>query len=197
MIQQTKTILRLICLAGVISGCASTETVEPMLDERTGITWFALGEPIAMAHGTPNLSTAARKYMYVRPVEMNNMGTRQDFLWLGMGTTLDSVLVDGDDDVPRVLLLEVDGTPFELPVSQWDTAMPYAAPAPLTRSLKARVTLDQIVKISGAETVRALIVMEDGTTEPYEHWNGLWSAWTEFRDAVDPFGAMSSRVVRN
>lgn len=197
MIQRMRMILPLICVAGVVSGCAGTETVEPTLDERTGVTWFSLGEPIAMAHDTPDLSTAARKYMYVGPVEMNTMGTRQDFLWLGLGSTLDSALIGGDAGVPRVLLLEVDGTPFELPVVDWDTAVPYAAPAPLTRSLKARVTLDQIVKISGAETVRALLVMEDGTTEHYEHWNGLWSAWAEFRDAVDPFGAMSSRVVRN
>lgn len=196
MIQRTRIVFSLLCMAGIVSGCASTDQVEPTLDERTGITWFALPKPVAMAHGTPAISTSARKYMYVGPVEMNRMGTRQDYLWLGMGTTLDEAATTGASD-PSVLLLEVDGTPFELPLSDWDTAVPYVAAAPITRSLKARVTLDQIVRIAGAESVRALMVMQDGTTEPYEHWNGMWSTWTEFRNAVDPFGAMSGPLVRN
>ena len=197
MNQRMRTILPAICLVGLVSGCASTDPIEPTLDQRTGISWFALSEPIAMAHGMPAVSTAARKYMYVGPVEMNRMGTRQDYLWLGMGSTLERVRVDAEQGVPAVLLLDVDGTPFELSLSDWDAEIPYAAPAPITRSLKARVTLDQIVKIAGAKHVQALMVMEDGKTESYEHWNGVWAAWTEFRTAVDPFGAMSGPVVRN
>lgn len=196
MIHRIRTVLPLVCAAGIVSGCASTKSIEPTLDERTGITWFALPEPIAMAHGTPAISTSARKYMYLGPVEMNVMGKRQDYLWLGMGSTLESVILAGDSE-PNVLLLEVDGIPFELPLTQWDAAVPYAAPAPITRSLKARVTLDQIVRIAAASDVRALMVMPDGKSEPYEHWNGVWSAWTDFRNAVDPFGAISGSVVSN
>lgn len=196
MFQRTRALFSLVCMVGIVSACASTDPIEPTLDERTGVTWFALPKPVAMAHGMPGISTSARKYMYVGPVEMNRMGTRQDYLWLGMGTTLDETVGQGKSE-PSVLLLEVDGTPFELPLSEWDTAVPYVAAAPITRSLKARVTLDQIVRIAGATKVRALMVMQDGTTEPYEHWNGMWSAWTEFRNAVDPFGAMSGPVVRN
>jgi hypothetical protein len=196
MIRRIRTVLPLACSLAVLCGCASTTSVEPTLDERTGITWFALPEPIAMAHDTRAISTSARKYMYLGPVEMNVMGKRQDYLWLGMGSTLESVIL-ADDTQPNVLLLEVDGIPFELPLSEWDAATPYAAPAPITRSMKARVTLDQIVRIASASDVRAMMVMPDGKAEPYEHWNGVWSAWTDFRNAVDPFGAISGSVVSN
>lgn len=195
MNQPARSLSTLLGIA-LVCGCARIDRVESTLDMRTGITWSALEQPVAMAHDMPALSTAARKYMYLGPVEMNDMGARQNFLWLGMGATLERVIIDGDP-VPQALLLEVDGTPFELPLTEWDSDIPYSAPAPIRRSLKARVTLDQIVRIASATSVRAVVVLPDGSTEPYEHWNGMWSGWTEFRDAVDPFGATSGPLVRN
>ncbi|MGD8325240.1 MAG: hypothetical protein PVF50_12820, partial [Gammaproteobacteria bacterium] len=66
----------------LLGACASTQSLAPRFDERTGVTWTALNEPVAMAHANRQLSTAARDYVYIGPIEMNERGTREEFLWL-------------------------------------------------------------------------------------------------------------------
>ena len=181
----------------LLNACASTQSLEPRLDEMTGVTWTTLSEPVAMAHSTPQLSTAARDYLYVGPIEMNERGTREEFLWFGLATTVPGALSDDLASIPQSLVLEVDGLAFELPVSEWDEAVPYETPATVTHSVTARVSLDQIGLIAGAQRVRVELHNEDGSSVAYEHWNGEWIDWVAFRDAMDPAAALTRAVARN
>jgi hypothetical protein len=173
--------------ATLLGACANIEPVETAFDEHTGLTWSSLRTPVTMARRAPEISTAARNYMYLGPVEMNERGTRLAYLWLGMATTIDGPYRTQDTSVvPQRLLLEVDDLAFELPVTAWSGSAPYETPAPVTQSLQARISLDQIVHVAHAEQVRATLVMANGTTVAYEYWGGPWESWLEFRDAVDP-----------
>jgi hypothetical protein len=181
----------------LLGACASTQSLAPRFDERTGVTWTALNEPVAMAHANRQLSTAARDYVYIGPIEMNERGTREEFLWLGLASTVPDVFTQDLASLPESLILDVDGLVFELPVAQWNDASPYETPATVTHSVLARVSLDQIGLIAGAARVSIELHNEDGSSVEYEHWNGEWIDWVEFRDAVDPAAAMTRSVARN
>lgn len=181
----------------LMSACASTQSLQPHLDEQTGVTWTTLSEPVAMAHATPQLSTAARDYLYVGPMEMNERGTREEFLWFGLATTVPGVFSADLASAPESLVLDVDGLTFELPVVQWNDPVPYETPATVTHSVTARVSLDQIGLIAGADYVSVELHNEDGSSVEYEHWNGAWIDWVDFRDAMDPGAALTRSVARN
>lgn len=181
----------------ILSGCAATQSLEPRFDNSTGVTWTTLSDPIALAHANPQLSTAARDYLYVGPIEMNERGTREDFLWFGLATTVPDVFSADFASMPKSLVLEVDGLTFELPVLEWEEPLPYETPATVTHSVAARVSLDQIGLIAGAQDVSVELLHEDGSTVAYEHWNGAWIDWVDFRDAMDPAAALTRSVARN
>ena len=180
-----------------LSGCASTQSLAPRFDERTGVTWTALSEPVAMAHAKPQHSTAARDYLYVGPLEMNERGTRQEYLWFGLATTVPNAFSADLPSLPNSLLLEIDSLVFELPIVAWNEASPYETPATVTHSMTARVSLDQIGLIAGAEDVRVELHNDDGSKTAYAHWDGAWIDWVEFRDAVDPNAGLVRSVARN
>lgn len=181
----------------VLNACATSQSLEPRFDDQTGVTWTTLSEPVAMAHANPQLSTAARDYLYVGPIEMNERGTREDFLWFGLATTVPDVFTADLASMPESLVLQVDGLNFEIPVVQWDEPAPYETPATVTHSVTARISLDQIGLIAGAEHVSVELHHEDGSSVAYEHWNGEWIDWVEFRDAMDPGAALTRSVARN
>lgn len=181
----------------ILGGCAATQSLEPRFDNSTGVTWTTLSDPIALAHANPQLSTAARDYLYVGPIEMNERGTREDFLWFGLATTVPDVFSADFASMPKSLVLEVDGLTFELPVLEWEEPLPYETPATVTHSVAARVSLDQIGLIAGAQDVSVELLHEDGSTVAYEHWNGAWIDWVDFRDAMDPAAALTRSVARN
>jgi hypothetical protein len=171
----------------LLGACANMDPIETAFDEHTGLTWSSLRTPVTLARRAPEISTAARNYMYVGPIEMNERGARMAYLWLGVATTIDGTYQPQDASiVPQRLLLEVDDLAFELPVTAWSGSPPYETPAPVIQSLRARISLDQIVHVAHAEQVRATLVMANGTTVAYEYWGGPWDSWLEFRDAVDP-----------
>ena len=181
----------------VLGACTSTQSLSPRFDEATGVTWTALNKPIALAHATPELSTAARDYLYVGPLEMNERGTRAQFLWFGLATTVPNAFADDLPSLPESLLIDIDGLVFELPVEAWDEPAPYETPATVTHSVTSRVSLDQIGLIAGSRDVRVELHNTDGTRVTYDHWNGAWIDWVEFRDAVDPDAGLTRSLARN
>jgi hypothetical protein len=186
-------IVRLLDLAGValsLIACSSIEPIGTTLDTSTGLTWSSLRTPVTMARRAPEISTAARDYLYMGPVEMNERGARRAYLWLGVATTLDGKLRSlGEAGTPQRMLLEADELAFELPVAAWQGAAPYDAAAPVAQALRARISLDQIVHVAQAERVRATLVMADGSTTAFDYWGGSWQSWLRFSAAVDPLAA--------
>lgn len=181
----------------LLGACSTAPSLEPSFDERTGVTWTALNEPIAMAHAVPHLTTAARDYLYVGPLERNEQGTREEFLWLGLATTAPRTFASDLPSLPDSLYLDVDGLMFELPLEEWEEPLPYDTPATVTHSVTARVSLDQLGLMVGAQDVTIELHLEDGTRVRYDHWSGEWIDWAEFYDAVVPDAAVARSVARN
>ena len=170
---------------GLLAACQSSP-VRQSLDARSGVTWTAGREPVVFARTEPRFSRSARDYLYLGPVEINERGTREYFLWVALASTLDRDYLDAAGIVPDRLYLVVAGEPFALELAPWAERVPALAgmriysPSvePRTR-LAARVTLDQLERFSGAEPEAVRIGVAEGATVEYFHWRD-WSGWPGF-----------------
>ncbi len=165
-----------------LAGCASRAPLRSHLDE-IGRTWASMEAPIALARPAPRFSHAARDYLYLAPVEANDAGKRKQYLWVGLGTTVDRRWPWAAPPDAATLLLVLDGTPLVLPLEDWDAqqgAALYRPPAPIHTMRRASVTLDEVARIAAATTIEALVVARDGSVASYELWSGHWSDWAAF-----------------
>jgi hypothetical protein len=86
------------------------------------------------------------------------------------------------------LVLVLDGQPIALPLSPWDAdvgTQPQETPAPVYQMQRASVSLDQLERFAGAQSIEMQLVAADGATSSYELWDGAWSDWEEFIAAID------------
>ncbi len=165
-----------------LAGCASRAPLHSQLDE-IGRTWVSMEAPVALARPAPRFSHAARDYLYLAPVEANDAGKRKQYLWVGLGTTVDRRWPWAAPADAATLLLTLDGTPLVLPLEDWDAqqgAALYRPPAPVHTVRRASVTLDEVARIAAATTIDALVVARDGSVASYELWSGHWSDWSAF-----------------
>lgn len=177
------------CCIALLSAAASyscTTTAVPLesrLDLNSGVTVQTLETPIVLARPIPRLATSARDYAYLGPVEINRMGTREYFLWIGMGSTLDRSFVGEPRPTATTLHLMLDGEPMPLPLSAWhqdiDTP-PYAVGTPVHEHLHTRVSLDQLRRIARAGSIDVHIAAADMTTDRYRLWDGRWGEFAKF-----------------
>ena len=162
------------------AGCATREPFNSRLDAATGLTVVALHEPVTVARAADRLTVAGRDYAYLGPVEINRMGQREHYLWLGMASTVDRALVGETPPRATELILIVDGVPMRFPLSTWSPQLdtpPYAMIAPVYDSLAGRASLDQINRIAAAESLEVHIVMDVGKSAAYRWWDGSWLEW--------------------
>lgn len=177
-----------IAHALLLTACATTsDPLESHLDMSSGLTVANLQQVIVLAHPVPRRTTAARDYAYLGPVEINRMGQREHYLWVGMASTLDRRFFSEERPTPTMLQLLIDGRPMTLPLTAWDDAMaapPYTVSAPVQAHLRARVSLDQLRRIAKAASVEVHIVARPTASDRYELWGGRWSELAAFATAV-------------
>jgi len=177
-----------------LAGCANQPSLRSHLDE-AGRTWLSADAPVALSRPAPRFSRAARDYLYLAPVEANNAGTRRQYLWVGLGTTVDRRWPWAAPPEAQTLLLVLDGTPLTLPLEPWDAQQAeglYRPKAPTYAVRRASVSLDELARIAAAASVEAQVVRSDGAVDTYELWSGGWSDWSAFVAGVAgerPLGA--------
>jgi hypothetical protein len=179
--------LLVLALVVITAGCASDEPLRSTLDDK-GLTWVSMDRTVTLARPVPRFSAAARDYIYIAPVEANDMGTRSHYLWIGLGTTVDRAWGRAAPNAAVTLVLLLDGKPVALPLSSWDAdlnAALYDTPAPVYQVQRARVTLDQLERIATAQSIDVQVVADDGSVAGYELWDGAWSDWHAFLTAVE------------
>jgi hypothetical protein len=178
----------LVCLIG---GCQAGD-IRERLDTRSGLT--IVTEPAAMtfARTETQFSRSARDYVYVGPVEVNERGTRQYFLWVGVSSTIDRAFLGTSAGSSRVLYIDLDGVPIEFPLELWAVRVPgladfdfYEPPVEPRLALAARVTRDQLALISRSGLDSLAIEEEDGTVRDYVLWDGA-VPWPGFAAATGP-----------
>ena len=182
--------------ASTLCGCASTVApVESRLDMNTGVTVQTLDQAIVLARPIPRLATSARDYAYLGPVEINRMGTREYYLWIGIGSTLDRSFAGEPRPTATTLHLMLDGEPMPLPLSAWHEeidAPPYAVGTPGHEHLRTRVSLDQLRRIGRAGSIDVRIGGAGATTGRYRIWHGGWDEFANFTNEVAASPSMPS-----
>ncbi|MBT8077697.1 MAG: hypothetical protein KJO31_03930 [Gammaproteobacteria bacterium] len=164
-----------------LGGCAAHEaSVRSRLDS-SGFTVETMGDPIVLSLPAPRLAASARDYAYLGPVEINHMGEREHYLWLGLASTVDRQFESVTPDTVDTMVLLVDGQPMILPLDNWVTSLdqlPYDTIAPLYATLAARASFDQIQRIASAESVEVHVITHDGSVERYRMWQGDFPSWS-------------------
>jgi hypothetical protein len=101
----------------LMAACATTTPTEVRedLDERTGVTVTSMQAPLEFYSAIPELGLQAASFAYLAPLEVNNMGKRETYVWL-------SVLRAEDERAdpaqappePPILRIMLDGEGLEL-----------------------------------------------------------------------------------
>ena len=167
-------------IGGMLSGCASNTLLTSRLDSN-GLTVVSLDDPIVQACAVRQLSSSARDYAYLGPVEINRMGKRDYFVWIGLASTIDRKLVAMSPAKVTELTLLVDGWPMTLLLADWNAGLdqsPYHTTAPLYATYAARISLDQIRRVANAGSVQVWLKTASGAIRRYMAWEGEWSSWS-------------------
>lgn len=177
----------------VLGGCAATsqqDNTHEYLDQSTGITVTALAHPIIFFHEQPAVAANARDYLYVGPVEMNQMGKRAYYLWFGQWSSIDRALAGEKNDIEiKEIVLLLDGMPMELndTLAPYDKSRiikpPYRTPVTSLRDSYIRVSRDQLNKIGTADHV-SVRIGQGNNADTYQLWSGNLKA----------FGAITNNV---
>jgi hypothetical protein len=179
----------LIAFAFIMSACGAIQgqrssDVSSRLDTDTGVTYVTLDRALGFAASQPQLTTSARDYVYVGPVEINRMGSREHFLWVGVATTIDrnlaGVTLPGTEAISFVL----DGEPMILSLQDWSatgrSSAPYDPPAPVLEHLGVAVSIDQIALITQAKTLELRLHLDNERVRRFKLWGGKREDWQSF-----------------
>lgn len=166
----------------VLAGCAAETPRASRLDS-SGVT--VVTEPAAVVFANPvrTVATGARDYAYLGPVEINRMGHRQYYFWIGLASTIDQDYVQREPLAADTLVLIVNGEPMLLPLSEWQANLdipPYESSAPVYATFAADTSISQIHRIADAEFVELYLIEGDELDARYLPWDRLWTAWRSF-----------------
>jgi hypothetical protein len=171
-----------LLLIVTLSSCARTPLENSRLDS-SGVTVVTLGQSLVLSHSLPTIAAGVRDYVYIGPVEINNMGNREYYLWLSLASTIDREFLGLSPADASELILLVDDEPMQFPVARWRTeldAPPYISSTPVYATLEAKTTLDQIHRIAAAETVELHLIADTAGGSLYRYWDGDWADWQKF-----------------
>lgn len=172
----------------MVTGCAAREPLNSWFDTDSALTYSALHEPLVLARPVNRVTVAGRDYAYLGPIDINRMGRRDYYLWIGMASTVDRALLDEARPQAANLVLIVDGVPMDFPLAPWNSgleALPYPVTTPVYEAFVARASLDQIKRIAAAESVGVQFALDDGHASTYDLWSGNWLDWSSFTDRVE------------
>ena len=171
--------LRLYCAAlalALLTSCAGNDTaVLQRLDPETGVTIKRASAPLVMFRDMSANSAFGRDYVYVGPIQVNNMGQREYFLWLGIWGSSDSGERGRKMDDFEAIVLYADGEPLSLEVKGWTPGSigvsedVYVKPVASALDGYYRVTVDQMRLIAESRDLE----LRAGATRPqrYVPWD--------------------------
>jgi len=187
--QLPRFLARAILLLGalaVLVACQAHRALNERLDEATGLTLTSEPQPVVYARTESRYSRSARDYVYIGPIEVNRQGTREYYLWVGVGTTLDRGYLAPEPQMPETLYVVAQGEPMELGLHRWDAetldvghVRVYRTEVRLRREFAARVTLNQLALLANASLESILLGDGDGRTRAYYRWRP-GQGWSDF-----------------
>jgi len=168
----------LLCISiALAGGCQSTGSVIERLDESSGLTFVTDPALAVYARTETRLSRSARDYIYLGPVEVNERGQREYYLWVGIASTIDRDFLAGESSIPDVLYIDLEGAPVEFELMPWEQRLPrldgkrvYDPTVSPGRIMAARVARDQIQLISDGRPDAVRVARTGEPTVDYFLW---------------------------
>ena len=149
-----------LIVALVLAACGGTsELVSDRLDPLTGVTVTSATKPLVFYRDRSAQAAYAKDYVYLGPIEVNNMGHRDYFIWLGIWGSSDSADRSSQMNDFETVVMLADGEPLTLEVKGWTlsaigTSDPvYAKPVASATDAYYSVTIDQIRLIAEARDI--------------------------------------------
>lgn len=181
-----------ICAAALalllFAGCAGSDVrVYEHLDRDTGATITRASAPFVMYRDMSARSAFGRQYVYVGPVQVNNMGERSHYLWLGIWGTSDTTDRGTTMANFESIVVYADGEPLRLEVKGWTPgsigASTSAYVPPVASSLGGyyRVTIDQLRLIAESRELE----IRSGAAQPQRFLP--WDSARETSEALTAF----------
>lgn len=175
-----------ICTAAFVQACSSTaSSIEERFAAATATTWRVAGGTKVFERTEARFSRSTRDYVYLGPVAINRRGSYEFLLWVGVGSTLDRGFLAPQMANPDAISIFIDGEPMYLTLAEWaerapvlSGELPYDPSVPLTATLAARVTLNQIALIDSQAVDRVLLHTPDGSTREFYPWDA--ASWQTF-----------------
>ena len=171
-----------------LMACSGRGGVIERLDRDSGLTYVTdPSSPLAFARTEARFSRSARDYVYLGPVEINERGTRQYYLWVGIGSTIDRAFFEVSRTTPDRLFLELEGGPTEFELRPWDELVPRLDGAAVYKPavepqvvLGARITLDQLALLARESIPSVRVTIDAQPTTEYALWDAGASPWPVF-----------------
>ena len=171
-----------VSIATLVIACSAEPVTTSRLDS-SGLTVVTHDDVVLVARLASKLAAGAHDFAYIGPVEINRMGHRDYYFWIGLASTVDRDLIGVAAEKNVALALIVDDEPMILPLVEWDTRLdvpPYASSLPIHETLVAPTSLDQIHRIAEAASIEIHLIADAENAVRYQAWHGTWSTWTEF-----------------
>jgi len=165
-----------VVVMALLGACSSSAPlVVERLDPLTGVTILSATKPLVLYRDNSAYAAHARDYVYVGPIEINKMGARAYYLWLGIWSTMrDDERLSRQRDGFESIVLYVDGEPLQLELEGWTLEAVGASQAVYVKPVASAadayyvVTADQIRLIAMADEV----VLRTGSARSTRY--GLW-----------------------
>jgi len=184
-----KSLILCAVAATLLAFCgASKPLVQDSLDLSTGVTVTRAIQPVVFFRNRSAYAAHARDYVYIGPVEVNNMGQHHYFLWLGAWSTSESSgRATVQDDFETVVIF-ADGEELDLHVADWSPATigvsesVYVKPVASAIDAYYGVTIDQIRVMADASDLE--IRTGPSASDHYQAWETSASATDGLRAFV-------------
>jgi len=157
---------------------ARAEALVQFLDKTTAVTVTRMTDPMVFFREQAGLAANVRDYVHVGPVEVNSMGERQYYLWMGVWSTIDRGAAGQDPlrDTYRKVVITANDRPMEFEIYSEDpdalgtSESLYPRPGPGARNVFSRVTVEELRTMHEADYLYVSLGDSDSETDLYRVW---------------------------
>ena len=153
--------LILLAITVLVAACSAAQpTVVQKMDEQTAVTVTYGATPMVMSLDEPYGQSSQRRYIQIGSFEINRMGTRNYYLWLGISGLGENAMASGGASGLESVQLLLDDQSIDLEVTGWSHGA-VGVGEPVYKKLYATsldayypITLEQIQLLANATNPR-------------------------------------------
>lgn len=177
-------LLSLLCSLTLLVAACGTQPPMPFVqtvDDSSGESFTRSREPLRMLAPRPALSRVGKDYLFVAPVSVAGLGTPQNYLWFGFGSSLDRRLTGAPLPNVNAIVLVVDDVPMTFDIVHWSdiaSSEPFDLDVESYESFGAKITRSQLRRISSASKLSAFVTNLEHRSPIYAMSEGEYADWS-------------------